>query len=154
MKRMVTVVALVVVAAWLVLMPVGAVKSAADDKVTEELTKLEHSWAEAFVKRDTAFVEKVLADDYVFTGPDGTVNDKKGDINALKEGIVAFDEMKMSALKVQVYGNTAIVTGVAAIKGKVAGQDATGNYRFTDVFVKIDGQYKCVAAQVTRVTKQ
>jgi len=45
------------------------------NNLTEEVTRLNRRWMESYVRRDTAFLEQYLADDYVSTFPDGTVLD-------------------------------------------------------------------------------
>ena len=62
--------------------------------LTEEVKKLNQEWMESYVKRDTAFLERYLSDDYVSTFPDGTVLDNKGEIESVKSGAVALTEMK------------------------------------------------------------
>jgi ketosteroid isomerase-like protein len=57
-------------------------------------------------------------------------------------------------LKVKVYGDTAIVSGQTTDKGKYKGQDISGTYRFTDVFVKRDGKWMAVSTHVTPVVNQ
>nr|MBA3766029.1 nuclear transport factor 2 family protein [Acidobacteriota bacterium] len=54
-------------------------------------------------------------------------------------------------LKVRVYGETAVVTGRATVKGKYKGMDISGQYRYTHVFVKQRGHWLVVTAQQTRV---
>jgi hypothetical protein len=78
-------------------------------------------------------LERSLSDDYAGTYPDGTVLDKKGEIEAVKSGAVALTEMKPSEMMVRTYGDAAGVTGRSTIKAKVNGQDVSGEYRFTDV---------------------
>jgi ketosteroid isomerase-like protein len=131
--------------------PVAAEKGVNLKQATEQLTKLENEVGPAMIKKDVAFFEKMLADSYVFTGPDGSVSDKKGEIAAIKDGKISFEEMKMSDLHVQLNGQTAVVTGKATIKGKAGGHDASGDYRFTDVFTHSGNGWKCIASQVTRV---
>ena len=53
-------------------------------KAAEVVQTLELHWMEAYVKRDTAFLERSLSDDYAGSYPDGTVLDKKGEIEAVK----------------------------------------------------------------------
>ena len=52
----------------------------------------------------------------------------------------------------RVYGNTAVITGKAEVKGTLAGNDATGQYTFTRVYVKKGGQWQSVALQQTRIS--
>ncbi len=63
--------------------------------------------------------------------------------------LVTFDD-----LKVRVYGDVGIVTGVYAHKATLNDKDATGTGRFTDVFVKRTGRWQLVSTQSTRVAKK
>ena len=38
-------------------------------------------------------------------------------------------------MKVRIYGEAALITGRSTIKAKVKGQDASGGYRFTHVWI-------------------
>ena len=49
-------------------------------------------------------------------------------------------------MKVRAYGDTAVVTYVTTDKGKFKGQDISGRYRWTDVFVRRGGTWQIVAA--------
>ena len=56
-------------------------------------------------------------------------------------------------MNVRVYGDAAVITGRSTIKANVDGQPVTGDYRFTDVWVKRD-DWQAVASQVTRIANQ
>jgi ketosteroid isomerase-like protein len=120
--------------------------------LTEEVKKLMQEWMESYAKRDTAFLERYLSDDYVSTFPDGTVLDKTGEIESVKSGAVAFTEIP-SEMKVRIYGEAAVITGWSTIKAKVKGQDVSGEYRFTHVWIKRSDRWQVVASQVTRIVK-
>jgi ketosteroid isomerase-like protein len=57
-------------------------------------------------------------------------------------------------MKVQVYGNTAVVTYGSTDKGTYKGKDLSGKYRWMDVFVKHKGRWQLVAGQGTPFPKQ
>ena len=99
-----------------------------DAKAAEVVRKLELQWMEAYAKRDIAFLEKVLSDDYTSAYPNGSVPHKKGEIEAVKSGAVASTEMKPVEIKAPIYGNLAVFTGRSTIKAKVNGQDVRGDY--------------------------
>jgi ketosteroid isomerase-like protein len=124
------------------------------DDPMKQLEKLNRAWMESYVKRDTAFLKRYLSDSYVGTFPDGTVLDKSGEIAALTSGSVVLDEMTAREMKVQVYGEAAVITGRSAIRAKVNGRDESGEYRFTDVWVKQADRWLAVASQVTPIAKQ
>jgi hypothetical protein len=50
------------------------------------------------------------------------------------------------------YGNTAVITGKADVKGTLGGKDATGQIMFTRVYVKKGASWQSVAFQQTRVS--
>jgi len=108
------------------------------NNLADEVTRLNRRWMESYVRRDTAFLEQYLADDYVSTYPDGTVLDKRGEIESLKSGDIALTEMTPSEMNVRTYGGAAVITGRSTIKANVKGKKVSGEYRFTDVWIKQD----------------
>jgi len=123
------------------------------NNLTEEVTRLNRRWMEAYVRRDTAFLEQYLPDDYVSTFPDGTVLDKQGEIESLKSGDIALTEMTPSEMNVRTYDGAAVITGRSTIKANVKGEMVSGEYRFTDVWIKQDNRWLAVASQVTRIAE-
>jgi ketosteroid isomerase-like protein len=121
------------------------------DDLTKQLDALNRKWMESYVNRDVAFLERHIADDYVGTFPDGTVLDKQSEIDALSSGAVILEEMRANEMSVRVYGEAAVITGRSTIKAQVKGQDESGEYRFTDVWVKRNDRWVAVASQVTRI---
>jgi ketosteroid isomerase-like protein/quercetin dioxygenase-like cupin family protein len=116
------------------------------------LMQLERDWSDAVKRQDTAWMERHYAPEYTWTSPDGTINDRKTDIEDAKN--VTFDSMELSDTQVRVNGDTAVVTGVTTLTGKYKGQDISGRYRFTDTFVRRDGRWLILASQSTRVAPQ
>ena len=138
-------------AAWLGLGFAGAV-DAADASVEQQLTKMENDWADSYVKRDPSFAQKNTTDDFMFIGPDGNVVNKADYVKAIT-GETTFTAFKITNLKVRTFGDTAIVIGQATISAKTKGEDESGDYSFTDVFVKQNGQWKAASGQATQVAK-
>ncbi len=120
--------------------------------VEEELKKLETDRAAAAVKGDTATLEKQTSDDYTFINLRGQMQDKSQMVNAFKTGQTKLTSNDLSDMKVRVYGNTAVITGKADIKGTLGGKDANGQIMFTRVYVKKGGSWQSVAFQQTLVS--
>jgi ketosteroid isomerase-like protein len=72
-------------------------------------------------------------------------------VDAFKSGQTKLTTDELSDMKVRVYGNTAVLTGKATVKGMVAGKDVDGQVLFTRVYVKKGGSWQSVAFQQTRV---
>lgn len=122
-----------------------------DSAVAEALGKLNRQWMEAYTKPDTAFLDRYLSDDYVGTFPDGTVHDKKSEIDAVTSGAVAITKMEPSEMTVRVYDNAAVIVGQSSVKARIDGQIMSAELRFTDVWIKRGNQWQAVASQVTRI---
>jgi ketosteroid isomerase-like protein len=124
--------------------------SAWGQDVQEQIKKLEMDRSDAIVKSDIAKLDKYTADDYVLINMNGRMTGKSEMIEGFKSGSSKLTSDDLSDLKVRVYGNTAVVTGKADIKGTLGGTDATGQILYTRVYVKKDGRWQSVSLQQTR----
>ncbi len=132
--------------------PAAASKPAASS-VEQTLTKIEHDALAAILKRDVAAFGKFFADDAVITTPDGSVQTKAQLLADVKSGDLVLQASDISDMKVRVHGDAAVVTYMTNDKGKYKGQDITGQYRWTDVFVRRAGAWQIVAGHGTPIPK-
>ena len=114
---------------------------------------IERELLNAILKGDASASERYLADTYVFTGPDGTVENKAQAIADLKSGDLKLQSASLDGAKVQVYGDTAVVTYSSNDKGTYKGKDISGKTRWTDVFVHHNGRWQLVASHGTMLPK-
>ena len=119
----------------------------------QTVMRIERELLNAVLKGDASANERYLADTYVFTGPDGTVENKAQAIADLKSGDLKLQSASLDGAKVQVYGDTAVVTYSSNDKGTYKGKDISGKTRWTDVFVNQNGRWQLVASQGTMVPK-
>ena len=119
--------------------------------VEDQIKKQEQNWAQATVKEGAAAVDQYEADDIIDTDPSGRVTDKTQDKTDLSSGDLKFQSIELSELKVHVYGDTAVAAGTSTVKGTYKGEDISGKYRFTDVWVKRNGKWHAVASQSTKL---
>jgi ketosteroid isomerase-like protein len=120
----------------------------------EELLKLENEFARAVASNDADALDRLLADDWIIVDPDGSIIDKARFLGVIRSGALSHDSMESTDLRVRLYGNTAVVTGLTTSKGKFMGQEFTSCERATDIFVKQTGRWQCVFTQLTRFTKK
>ena len=113
------------------------------------LMKIQHEWAEARVERDSSYTRRLEADDCTIVWPDGSVVNKRADLESMTGNIV-FSEFKIHNLRVRLYGDTGIVVGEGIIKAQEGKQNLLGGkFVWTDTFVNEAGQWKVVASQIT-----
>jgi len=124
--------------------------------VEQELMQLERDSAAAAVKGDTTFLDRRTAANYIGTNPGGGVGDRAMMMAGAKAGNPKFETLDLDDMSVRMAGkDAAVVTGRATIKGQLkSGMDISGQYRFTDVWVKQDGRWQLMAWQATKVVQQ
>jgi hypothetical protein len=118
---------------------------AASKSAERQLLQLEDGWARGLVRRDTAMFNRHLARDFVYT--------ENADVMGKKDvlgGVVGTDTVRWAGnegMKVHLYGSTAVVTGVLAMKGRGKDGPFDKRYAFTDTWKFLDGRWQIIAAQ-------
>jgi ketosteroid isomerase-like protein len=153
--KLIAVVALLVIAATpLVLGQSKAKKAGSPSGNTEEAVRQLHSEIiQAQLTSDTDALDRLWADDHIFTNPLGVVQTKAQRLAEMKAGDRKLELFSIADVQVHVYGDTAVVTSRATLKGQRQGQDISGQYRGIDVYVKKYGRWQVVAAQATRIAQ-
>jgi ketosteroid isomerase-like protein len=120
----------------------------------QTLLQLERDWEQANAKNDVAALERILAPEFVNTGPDGILSTRADIFARRKSGQVKFTAFTQDDYKVQVIGDTAIVTGRSTSKSTRDGKDTSERDRFTDVFVHRNGRWQAVASHSSHLATQ
>jgi ketosteroid isomerase-like protein len=120
-----------------------------DQEAIHEIIEMERQAREASLHRDADFSQRTLADDYVAITPLGMVTTKQDTVSARKSRQLRYDTIDVTDMVVRVYGDTAIVTARADVKGHQLGEDFSGPYRYTRVWVKKTGHWQAVSYQAT-----
>jgi ketosteroid isomerase-like protein len=121
----------------------------ADQSTIKEIVEMERQAKEASLHRDPEFSQRTLAEDYVAITPLGQVTTKQDTVSARKSGQLRYEAIDVSDMVVRVYGDTAVVTARADVKGHQLGEDFSGPYRYTRVWVRRTGHWQAVSYQAT-----
>jgi ketosteroid isomerase-like protein len=121
--------------------------------VEQELLNLMQDWMNAEVKADMAFLDVFIAEDCVITDPSGAVWTKAQFLGGLKSGEGAVLSFVLDNMKARVYGEAAVVNGRMTAEQTFKGQDISGQYQCTDVFVKRAGRWQCVAIHLSKLAQ-
>lgn len=125
------------------------VSAGADQQIIREVIEMERQSKEATLHRDADFTRRTLADDYVAITPLGQVTTKDDAIAARKSGQLRYEAMNISEMVVRIYGDTAVVTARAEVRGHQLGEDFSGPYRYTRIWVRHNGHWQTVSYQAT-----
>ncbi len=108
---------------------------------------LDNSWNRALETDDTKALDLLLADSFVSIDIDGSIQTKREFLASLKvPGYQSPSQSVTEQSKVDVYGDSAVVSGVFRTRSMEKGKTVTRRERYMDAWVNIDHTWKCVAS--------
>jgi len=117
----------------------------------DSVRALETARGQALVHADTAAISRMTADDFVEITRLGTLRTKADNMRDLASGALKLTSVKYDSVNVRVYGNVAILRGIADNVGTMRGFPFTGKIWYTRIFVKREGRWQAVAMQHTPI---
>src|SRR5215813_3543217 len=135
--------------AWLSSAEQTTAKPTRENQMIREVMELERHAKEASIHNDTKFTEQALADNYIAIGPLGTVVTESDMVDVRRRSKLHYEFIDVTEMVVRIYGETAVVTAKAEVKGSDFGEDFSGPYRYTRVWIKQNGAWRAVSYQAT-----
>ena len=118
----------------------------------KEITELEKQWAGAIKKQDELLMNQFLADDYFLAiaiqGMPLRIIPRAVWLENLK--FYKTDSFNIDDIKVNVYDNSAIVLMMFTQHATVRGQDRSGQFLITDIWVKQKGGWRVTERHSSR----
>ena len=117
----------------------------------QAVAALEAKWLEAQKTSNPDLLAPLLADKFVNTSGDGVVTLKTETLGLVKSS--KYTSAEYTDVKVTVFGNTAIATGIFKGTGTdTSGKPVTVNERWTDTWIKLDKEkWQCVASHASPI---
>lgn len=125
--------------------------AARGEDAASDVKALDAKLTEAFKTHDVKMFEKHTDDDYILIDPRGGTHNKTKYLEHLTKGSPKFKDLKETDVKVRVFGDTAVVTGLLQVKGKFEDKEVSPEYRWTRVYNKKGNEWRCVHEQHTYV---
>ena len=104
----------------------------------------------ALTEGDLPALERALSDDLVYTHSNGLRQTKAELLASLRSGELVYHSFSSDNLRIQAFGTAVVVTGHAAIKARVKGQELDVSSLYLEVYVRRDGRWQLAAWQSTR----
>ncbi|HWS54412.1 MAG TPA: nuclear transport factor 2 family protein [Pyrinomonadaceae bacterium] len=150
MKRMWFVSAAALVAALLVAGGQATAWQAGQSKAEQEVRRLEREWLDAYEKNDAGAMDRIVAEGFTITFPNGSVQTKAqlmGMIRAPRKG--APPKFHTEAVESRAYGDTVILTGRVVAEFQQDGKTVRDVSRYTDTYVRVGGRWQVVASHLS-----
>ncbi len=136
----------------LILASVGLAAQPGDPRESKLLV-LERMWNEAQVNRDAAALEALVSSKFVNTEWDGDVSDKQKFLADIRDPLFKPTVLNIQDLKMNFFGDTAVVTGTYHAAGTYQGKPYDHVGRFTDTWISDGGRWECVASHTSLLKK-
>ncbi|HEY7396603.1 MAG TPA: nuclear transport factor 2 family protein [Gemmatimonadaceae bacterium] len=118
-----------------------------------EIVECEARIRDAQLNADVAALDRLIADELLFTGPDGRIGTKSADLDAHATGAVRFRAHEPEELHIRRLGaNVAIAALRARLTVEVGGAIVGGTFRYTRIWAREDGfSWRVVGGHVSEV---
>jgi len=105
--------------------------------IKSKIQECEKLLQEAMLQSNVSELDKLLADDLIFTNHLGHTISKKDDLEAHRSKVFKINEIALNDMKIKTYHVIAIVTVKAHIIGSFDGKITENDFRFTRVWSEI-----------------
>jgi ketosteroid isomerase-like protein len=119
----------------------------------QQVLKIGKEYGEMIKKQDVAALERILADEYMYTNERGKVKNKAEDLADYKNKPAKFEMFEVTDQKVRIIGNGAAVeTGTVRFKGTDSdNKPFEGSERYTTTWVWRGGRWQVVADHTSQI---
>jgi ketosteroid isomerase-like protein len=118
-----------------------------------KIIALENLWNQMQINHDAEAMGKLLDEDFVLTDYDGTVMNRSQFLASVRDKSYQLTVEASEDMKLHRHGDTVVVTGATHEKGTFKGKPYQHQGRFTDTWIKKDGQWICIASHLSPISK-
>ena len=115
-------------------------------EIETHVRQLNDDWVKALVRADGITLDRIMADDFLFTYPlEG--DDKTQFISDVTSGHLKIEHIAREHVSVRVFGNTAVLTARDSATWLYHGRELAGQYKIIGVFTERNGRWQLCAMQ-------
>lgn len=116
-----------------------------------EIRQIETRLEEAMRTNDLPFLKNIFSEKYLFLGSDGSSWGRKKALDDYMNPQYTLSDIRIDQQKIFMHNDSAVVTGVSLIKGKIGDKPLTGQYRFLRVWHKENNDWKIIALSTVSI---
>jgi len=124
-------------------------QNATAEETKKDVLKFEDERNQAILNRDTATLDRMYADEITWTMSNGDLLNKQQVLANIGSENQRLFSIEHSDRRIHVFGNTVILTATSNSSERYKDRMIIVPRRFTNVYVKQDGQWKLVVHTVT-----
>ncbi len=117
----------------------------------DSVRAVETARGRALLQADTIALSRMVADEFIEISRLGTRRTRAENIRDIASGELRLTSVRYDSLTVRIYGDVAVLQGMADNTGTFRGFPFSGKIRYTRIFVRRDGRWQAVAMQQTSI---
>jgi hypothetical protein len=116
--------------------------------VTADLEHLNKIWAQAWLDKDAALVEKLMAAEYVYIAPNGRMMDRQAILDVIRSPGYHLDKGTRTEVIIKTVGeDAAVVVHRSQAEGSFEGKTFKEDHRCTMLCARRGGEWRVVLEQ-------
>jgi hypothetical protein len=112
---------------------------------------LEESLRLAMLSSDVPTLERLISDNLLFVGPNGTAFRKQDDLDLHRSKRQKLDRADWEEVKVETYESAAVSVVTAYLAGSFDGLNFSGRFRYIRMWARLGGSWKVIGGSITAV---
>lgn len=123
----------------------------------QAVRQLERAWLDAYEKFDAEAMDRIVADDFAITFPNGKMQTKEQLMKMVrgpKPPAASPPRLFTEGVQARVYGDTVILRGRVITEMQKDGQTQREESQYTDVYVQTNGRWQVVASHLSAVAAE
>jgi ketosteroid isomerase-like protein len=120
----------------------------------DQLRKLNATFINNFVTSDTVSHSKIIHRDFVCITGSGSLLGRRDYLQGWTEGFKGITYWDYRDEDIKIFGNVALVHAQNKYIAEAEGKEITGMSMYTDIYLKENNEWKCIQAQITRLTPE
>lgn len=128
----------------------GPLNRSESAQLTAALAAQADRWDKAIVRKDRRAIEDNMAEDFRQIDGQGNIEDKRSFVDGLASPELTIDPYAVEDFEVRVYGDVALLSGRTRMTGSYQGNPFRSHYRYIDIYVRRNGQWKIVSVQISK----
>lgn len=122
--------------------------------MTAEVEHLNQIWERAWLEKDAALVEKLMADEYVYIAPNGQIMDRQAILKIIRSPGYHLDNATRTEVTIKPVGqDAAVVVHRSQAEGQFEGKSFKDDHRCTMLCVRRGGEWRVTLEQCSPINQ-
>ncbi len=132
----------------------GALRASAQETDFDALKKLNAIFIHNFVMGDTVSHSRIIHPDFIHVSSEGRYTARKEYLENWAQGFEGIVYWDYRDEDIRIFGNTALIHSQNKCISIKDGKEQVSYWMYTDTYIRENGQWKCVQAQIGKVAPQ